>query len=139
MKKIDVTALGELLIDFTENGSSISGTLISFDPNLREPLWESLDDAKKEIEYGLSKCNILKISDNEIEFHLGHSDYDKAALQLMEKHENIKLIFITLGGDGSCAYTRNAKANDEYKIDKIKDKIGRFIVEYNSNLCDVKG
>lgn len=87
-----------------------SGALISFDPNLREPLWESLDDAKKEIEYGLSKCNILKISDNEIEFLLGHSDYGKAALQLMEKYENIKLIFITLGGDGSCAYTRNAKA-----------------------------
>lgn len=87
-----------------------SGALISFDPNLREPLWESLDDAKKEIEYGLSKCNILKISDNEIEFLLGNSDYGKAALQLMEKYENIKLIFITLGGDGSCAYTRNAKA-----------------------------
>lgn len=87
-----------------------SGALISFDPNLREPLWESLDDAKKEIEYGLSKCNILKISDNEIEFLLGHSDYDKAALQLMEKYENIKLIFITLGGDGSCAYTRTVKA-----------------------------
>lgn len=87
-----------------------SGALISFDPNLREPLWESLDDAKKEIEYGLSKCNILKISDNEIEFLLGHSDYGKAALQLMEKYENIKLIFITLGGDGSCAYTRTVKA-----------------------------
>ncbi|MGN0622571.1 MAG: carbohydrate kinase, partial [Oscillospiraceae bacterium] len=87
-----------------------SGVLISFDPNLREPLWKSLDDAKTEIEYGLSKCNILKISDNEIEFLLGHSDYDKAAEQLMERYENIRLIFITLGGDGSCAYSRNAKS-----------------------------
>lgn len=98
-----------------------SGALISFDPNLREPLWESLDDAKKEIEYGLSKCNILKISDNEIEFLLGHSDYDKAALQLMEKYENIKLIFITLGGDGSCAYTRNAKAKSPvYSVNTVE-------------------
>ena len=54
-----------------------SDTLISFDPNLRPPLWKSLDDAKKEIEYGLSKCDILKISDNEIEFMTGSTDYDK--------------------------------------------------------------
>ena len=39
-----------------------------FDPNLRPPLWKSLDEAKAEIEYGLSKCDILKISDNEVEF-----------------------------------------------------------------------
>ena len=51
-----------------------SDALISFDPNLRPPLWESLDDAKKEIEYGLSKCDILKISDNEIEFMTGSTD-----------------------------------------------------------------
>ena len=41
-----------------------SGALISFDPNLRPPLWESLDDAKKKFEYGLGQCDILKISDN---------------------------------------------------------------------------
>lgn len=87
-----------------------SGSLISFDPNLREPLWNDLDDAKAEIEYGFSKCNILKISDNEIEFMFGHNDYDKAADDLFNSYPNIKLIFITLGGDGSCAYTRNAKA-----------------------------
>ncbi len=95
---------------FAVDTATESGALISFDPNLREPLWKSLDDAKKEIEYGLSKCNILKISDNEIEFLLGHSDYDKASFQLMEKYENIRLVFITLGGDGSCAYCKNAKA-----------------------------
>ncbi len=86
-----------------------SGALISFDPNLREPLWDNLDNAKTEIEYGFSKCNILKISDNEIEFTLGHNDYDKASNQLFEKYPNIQLIFITLGDNGSCAYTRNAK------------------------------
>ena len=98
-----------------------SGALLSFDPNLREPLWKNLDDAKKEIEYGLSKCNILKISDNEIEFLLGHSDYDKAALQLMERYRNIKLIFITLGGDGSCAYCNNAKAKAPiYRVNTVE-------------------
>lgn len=47
-----------------------AGCIVSFDPNLRPPLWKSLDDAKAEIEYGLSKCDILKISDNEVEFLL---------------------------------------------------------------------
>ena len=98
-----------------------NGALISFDPNLREPLWNSLDDAKTEIEYGFSKCNILKISDNEVEFMFGHNNYDKAASKLFEKYSNIQLIFITLGGDGSCAYTRTAKAKTSvYDVETIE-------------------
>ena len=67
-----------------------SGALISFDPNLRPPLWDSLEDARREIEYGFEKCDILKISDNEIEFMTGLTDYDKAVRELMEKYD-IKL------------------------------------------------
>ena len=44
-----------------------AGCIITFDPNLRPPLWKSLEDAKVEIEYGMSKCDVLKISDNEVE------------------------------------------------------------------------
>lgn len=83
-----------------------SGALISFDPNWREPLWNSLDEARREIEYGLSKCDILKISDNELEFVTGISDYDKAMKSLRENF-NIPLIFLTLGKDGSRAYYKN--------------------------------
>ena len=82
-----------------------SGAMLSFDPNLREPLWKNLEDAKTEIEYGFSKCNLLKISDNEVEFLFGHSDYDRAARELLEKYSQMQLICITLGGNGSCAYT----------------------------------
>ena len=39
-----------------------AGCIISFDPNLRPPLWKSLDDAKREIEYGLTKCDVLKLN-----------------------------------------------------------------------------
>ena len=56
-----------------------AGCLVSFDPNLRPPLWKTLEDARKEIEYGLSKTDILKISDNEVEFLCGTSDYDEGA------------------------------------------------------------
>lgn len=83
-----------------------NGLLISFDPNLREPLWASLDDAKKEIEYGLSKCDILKISDNELEFMTGTTDYSEGVRRLREKYD-IKIIFVTLGKDGSYAYYKN--------------------------------
>ena len=44
-----------------------AGCIITFDPNLRPPLWKSLEDARVEIEYGLTKCDVLKISDNEVE------------------------------------------------------------------------
>ena len=85
-----------------------AGDLISFDPNLLPPLWSSLDDAKKEIEYGLGKCDILKISDNEVEFLFGTTDYDLGAKLLKEKY-NIPLILITLGPDGSRAYYKDMR------------------------------
>lgn len=80
-----------------------NGLLISFDPNLREPLWASLEDARREIAYGLSQCDILKISDNELEFMTGTTDYTKAVAILRENYQ-IPLIFVTMGKDGSRAY-----------------------------------
>lgn len=43
-----------------------SGCILSFDPNLRPPLWNSLEEAKEQTLWGLEHCHILKISDNEI-------------------------------------------------------------------------
>lgn len=83
-----------------------NGLLISFDPNLREPLWTSLEDARKEIEYGLSQCDILKISDNELEFMAGTGDYTKGVAILRESYQ-IPLIFVTMGKDGSRAYYKD--------------------------------
>lgn len=83
-----------------------NGLLISFDPNLREPLWESLDQAKKEIAYGLSQCDILKISDNELEFMTGTTDYTKG-VEILRESYSISLIFVTMGKDGSRAYYKD--------------------------------
>ena len=85
-----------------------AGCLISFDPNLRQPLWNTLEDARKEIEYGLSKADILKISDNEVEFLCGTSDYDDGAKMLIEKY-NIPFVCVTLGKDGSRAYYKGMR------------------------------
>ena len=83
-----------------------NGLFVSFDPNLREPLWASLDDAKEEIAYGLSKCDILKISDNEVEFMTGTDDYENGAAIIRERY-GIPLMFVTLGREGSRAYYKD--------------------------------
>lgn len=85
-----------------------AGCLVSFDPNLRPPLWKTLEDARKEIEYGLSKTDILKISDNEVEFLCGTSDYDEGAKMLIEKY-NIPFVCVTLGKDGSRTYYKGMR------------------------------
>ena len=81
-----------------------NGCLISFDPNLREPLWSSLDVAREQIEWGLSQCDVLKIADNEIEFLSGSADFDEGAAYLKDRFPNIRLFNITAGPDGSYAY-----------------------------------
>lgn len=80
-----------------------NGCLVSFDPNLRPPLWSSLDLAKEQMEYGFGKCDILKISDNEVQFVSGKEDYDEGIAYLQETY-NIPLILLTMGRDGSRAY-----------------------------------
>ena len=85
-----------------------NGCLVSFDPNLRPPLWSSLDLAKEQMEYGFGKCDILKISDNEIQFVSGKEDYDEGLAYLKETY-NIPLILLTMGKDGSRAYYKGMR------------------------------
>ena len=85
-----------------------AGCLITFDPNLRPPLWNTLDEAKKQMEYGFQYCDVLKISDNEIQFVSGMEDYDDGIRYLQEKY-NIPLIFLTMGKDGSRAYYKDLR------------------------------
>ena len=80
------------------------GALISFDPNLRPPLWEDLEDAKEAIAWGLGQCDILKIADNELEFMTGGTDFCKGAAILHQKYPNIKILNVTAGADGSYSF-----------------------------------
>lgn len=157
---MDVVALGELLIDFTENGISSqgnplfeanpgadmmlteeeipeeliletrifhfgtlsmthenvrratkkavaiakqAGAIISFDPNIREPLWNSMDEAREQVLYGLGQCHILKISDNEIQWLTGEEDYSDGVNWIRERYQ-IPLILVSMGREGSRAY-----------------------------------
>ena len=85
-----------------------SGAILSFDPNLRPPLWKTLDDAKEQVAYGLSKCDVLKISDNEIQWFTGEEDFDAGIAKLREQY-NIPLIMLSLGRDGSRAYYKDLR------------------------------
>lgn len=80
-----------------------SGAIISFDPNLRPPLWNSLDEAKEQVLYGLGHCHILKISDNEIQWLTGEEDYTAGVNWIRERYQ-ISLILVSMGKEGSRAY-----------------------------------
>ena len=85
-----------------------AGAIISFDPNIRETLWNSMYEAREQVLYGLGQCHILKISDNEVEFLFGTTDYDEGARLIREKYQ-IPLVLITLGKDGSRAYYKDLR------------------------------
>ena len=86
-----------------------AGAIISFDPNLRPPLWKELEEARQQMEWGLSQCDVLKISDNEIEFLTGTDDFDMGVAYIRKQWPGIHLINVTAGPDGSFAYTPDTK------------------------------
>lgn len=77
--------------------------IISFDPNIRENLWHNMNTAKEQVYTGLSYCNILKISDNEIQWLTDEADYSDGVMKIYNAH-NIDLILVTMGKEGSRAY-----------------------------------
>ena len=86
-----------------------AGAVISFDPNLRPPLWKDMAEAREQMEWGLSRCDVLKISDNEIEFLTGTNDFDEGVAFIRKQWPGIRLINVTAGPDGSYAYIPGAK------------------------------
>ena len=75
--------------------------LVTYDPNLRTPLWKDLSQARQEILWGLSAADVVKISDEEVEFLWGLSPQDGAEKLLREYPAT--LVFVTCGADG-CYY-----------------------------------
>lgn len=82
--------------------------LISFDPNVRLPLWDSPAKCQEAIREFLPYANIVKLSDDELEFVTGCGNEQQAAKKLFEGE--CRMLLVTKGGDGSAVYTRNAQA-----------------------------
>ncbi len=101
-----------------------AGAILSFDPNLREVLWEDMNTAKQQIMYGLEHCSILKISDNELQWLTGEEDYDKGILWIRDKFD-IPLILLSMGNDGSRIYYKEFRLEEPvYKVGKVVEKTG---------------
>ena len=83
-----------------------AGALISFDPNIRKPLWDSMEDAREQVLYGLGQCDILKISDNEIQWLTGKEDYTDGVRWIRERYP-VPLILVSMGKEGSRAYYKD--------------------------------
>ena len=84
-----------------------AGKLITYDPNLRKPLWKNLEEAKKQLIWGMTKADVVKISDEEVEFLWGLGVEEGADYIL--KNFDVKLVFVTCGADG--CYFKNAVAS----------------------------
>ena len=81
-----------------EPARGLRGKLITFDPNLRPPLWRSLDDAREQMLWGLGQADVVKLSDNEVEFLFGLSPREGAAY--IRERFGTQLVFVTCGADG---------------------------------------
>lgn len=99
------------------------GKLITFDPNLRKPLWKDLDTAKEQMLWGLSQADVVKISDEEIEFLFGLNPQEGARKILNDY--GVKLVFATCGADGCWFENQNACGHvDSLKNVKVVDTTG---------------
>lgn len=83
------------------------GKLITYDPNLRKPLWRDLETAKEQLIWGLKHADVVKISDEEVEFLFGLGVEEGADYIL--NHFGVKLVFVTCGAEG--CYFQNALAS----------------------------
>ena len=82
------------------------GKLISFDPNLRKPLWDDLDEAKRQMLWGLQHADIVKISDEETEFLFGIAP-EEAAKHIIDSF-GVRLVYVTCGAEGCFYRTKTA-------------------------------
>ena len=82
------------------------GKLITYDPNLRRPLWKDLAAAKEQMIWGLAQADVVKISDEEVEFLFGLNPQEGAAHIL--RTYGVKLVFVTCGADGCIFMNKNA-------------------------------
>ncbi|EPS68794.1 fructokinase-like protein, partial [Genlisea aurea] len=96
-----------------------AGALLSYDPNLRLPLWPSAEDARERILSIWDKADLIKVSDVELEFLTGSNEIDdESALSLW--HPNLKLLLVTLGEKGCRYYTKSFRGSvGAYQVNTV--------------------
>lgn len=119
------------------------GLLISFDPNLRFPLWDNVQDLYDAVHEFIPMAHILKISDEELEFLTGKTEITEALDDLFVG--NVKMIIYTKGSEGAECYTKHAKAFAPCEKVKAVDTtgagdgfIGSFLYQLYTNGMNVQ-
>ena len=125
-------------IEYTLNNNGI----VSFDLNVRLPLWKAPERLREAILEMIPKAHILKISDEELEFVTGGTNIEHELDKLFVG--NVKLIIFTKGKDGAEAYTKFAKASIPGIKTQVEDTtgagdgfIGSFLYQLDKNSVDV--
>ncbi|GLU04891.1 hypothetical protein SLE2022_220190 [Rubroshorea leprosula] len=115
-----------------------AGALLSYDPNLRLPLWPSADEARNQILSIWDQADVIKVSDVELEFLTGSNKIDdETALSLWRPTSNLKLLLVTLGEKGSRYYTKNFRgAVDAFHVNTI-DTTGAGDAFVGALLCKI--
>lgn len=115
-----------------------NGGMISFDPNLRFQLWDDPEKLKKTVLEFIPLSDILKISDEELEFITGESDFKKGISKLLKS--NVKMIVYTCGSGSAYAFTKNnVSVSAAHKV-SVKDTTGAgdgFIGAFLWKLCEL--
>jgi len=114
--------------------------LVSYDPNLRVMLWDSLAEAKEMILSVIDEVDIVKVSEEELEFLTGEEDIKKGAKKLKSEYK-IPILLITCGSEGSYYYLNDLAFVDAFKINAV-DTTGAgdafmSAVLYNFNQADL--
>lgn len=113
-----------------------AGALLSYDPNLRLPLWPSADEARMQIMSIWDKADVIKVSDVELEFLTGNNKIDDASAMSLW-HDNLKLLLVTLGENGCRYYTKNFHGSvDAYHV-KAVDTTGAGDSFVGALLCKI--
>lgn len=123
-----------------------ANAIISFDPNLRPQLWEDQEDLRKAVREFLPYADILKLSDEELEFITGETEIEEAVDGLFAL--GIKVVLYTRGSKGAAVYTQHASASVPGSGKKAVDTtgagdgfIGSFLYQLacdNKNLKDLQ-
>lgn len=113
MKKAHEKAIGCVLNE---------GGVISFDPNVRLPLWSSAEACKAAILEFLPFAHVVKISDEELEFITGETDLEKAKEKVFVG--NVEILIYTKGGDGAEIITRTKQVSIPGNVVKVMDTTG---------------
>ncbi|KAG6406100.1 hypothetical protein SASPL_133697 [Salvia splendens] len=113
-----------------------AGALLSYDPNLRLPLWASAEEARTQIMSIWDKADVIKVSDEELSFLVQTDVVDDAAAMSLY-HDKLKLLLVTLGAKGCRYYTKHFRGTiDGFRVDTV-DTTGAGDSYVGALLCKI--